>query len=155
MGVCICLTLGLWQLKITIIPVLSKISFFTYLELLNIHQFHPKGPFPIKRPIYRVGFAWKLLYLVSSCQHWHTFSACNTDNHFWTASRLYKLLHASLLRTPKWRPDARSPQTWHSICTGGDSWHSICTEETFGNFCCTRGNYFAALKKTTAAREDF
>ena len=30
---------------------LSKISYFTYLELLNIHKFHPKGPFPIKWPI--------------------------------------------------------------------------------------------------------
>ena len=37
----------LWLLKIAIIPVLSKISYFTYLELLNIHKIHPKGPFPI------------------------------------------------------------------------------------------------------------
>ena len=41
-----CLTSGLWQLKIAIIPVLS------YLELLKIYKFHTGGPFPIKRDIY-------------------------------------------------------------------------------------------------------
>ena len=32
-------------------PSLVKKLYFIYLVLLNIHKFHPKGPFPIKRPI--------------------------------------------------------------------------------------------------------
>ena len=31
----------------------KKKSYFTYLELLNNHNFYPKGPFLIKRPNYK------------------------------------------------------------------------------------------------------
>ena len=33
--------------------VATQILYFTYLELLNVHKFHPKGPFPIKWPVSR------------------------------------------------------------------------------------------------------
>ena len=47
-------------------PSFVKNFVFTYLELLNIHKFHPKGPFPIKRPRY-----YKTIHQVSLSSSLH------------------------------------------------------------------------------------